>query len=493
MKSKESKPKIDKSLWLTTKSERINYYVGDLGRTLEGYIVTAFMTLFLLFQGINLISISAAILVVKVIDALDDVIFGFLIDKLNIKKSRLFGKIAGEGKYLPWYRATFFLFPIFTVLFFLMPQGVPNAVKIGWFMVTYLLYDISYTLVEVPMNSMIVSLTDNTEERNSILQTKGIIGGIATVLAGIIWTFIISEHVGISIRMVAIVSSVIFFFMMLPLATKVKEHNTELKNTEDEKSTERYNFRDMIKCVKTNKYMAVILLSTLIMGALATGSSLGTYASYYLYGDSMILIIPIAIAFIPQLIAQLNTDKLCRKFGKKKVYMVCGLTAALIYGSIFFAGYNNFVVITILLVLQAAPGNVANIAKTFFTPDTIEYTRYKTGKDCSGIFFSLNAFVNKLTTSIASSLGVFILGLSEWITVEADSFEELAELNVVQTQSALDTLWIVFMLIPALGTLLSVVVMAFYKLKDDDAKLMAQCNAGEISREECETRLSRKY
>ncbi len=207
----------------------------------------------------------------------------------------------------------------------------------------------------------------------------------------------------------------------------------------------------------------------------------------------MILIIPIAIAFIPQLIAQLNTDKLCRKFGKKKVYMVCGLTAALIYGSIFFAGYNNFVVITILLVLQAAPGNVANIAKTFFTPDTIEYTRYKTGKDCSGIFFSLNAFVNKLTTSIASSLGVFILGLSEWITVEADSFEELAELNVVQTQSALDTLWIVFMLIPALGTLLSVVVMAFYKLKDDDAKLMAQCNAGEISREECETRLSRKY
>ena len=322
MKSKESKVKIDKSLWLTTKEERINYYIGDLGRTLEGYIVTAFMTLFLLFQGINLISISAAILVVKIIDALDDVIFGFLIDKLNIKKSRLLGKLAGEGKYLPWYRATFFLFPVFTVLFFLMPQGVPNAVKIGWFMVTYLLYDFSYTLVEVPMNSMIVSLTDNTEERNSILQTKGILSGIATVLAGIVWMFLISEHVGLSMRLVAIVSSVIFFFMMLPLASKVKEHNTELKNTEDESSMEHYSFRDMIECVKTNKYMAVILLSTLILGALATGSSLGTYASYYLYGDSMILVIPIAIAFIPQLIAQLNTDKLCRKFGKKKVYMV---------------------------------------------------------------------------------------------------------------------------------------------------------------------------
>ena len=208
---------------------------------------------------------------------------------------------------------------------------------------------------------------------------------------------------------------------------------------------------------------------------------------------AMILVIPIAIAFVPQLIAQLNTERLCRRFGKKKVFMVCGLSGALIYSLIYFAGYRNFVLITILLVLQAAPGNVSNIAKTFFTPDTIEYTRYKTGKDCSGIFFSLNAFLNKLTASISSSLGLFILGLSSWIAVEADSFEELAALNVVQPQSALDTLWIVYMLIPAIGTILGVAVMSLYKLRDKDAALMAKCNAGEISRAECEAQLSRKY
>ena len=129
----------------------------------------------------------------------------------------------------------------------------------------------------------------------------------------------------------------------------------------------------------------------------------------------------------------------------------------------------------------------------FFTPDTIEYTRYKTGKDCSGIFFSLNAFINKLTTSISSSLGLFILGLSEWIPVEAESFEELAALNVVQPQSALNVLWNVYMLIPAIGTLLAVFVMVFYKLNDSDVQLMAKCNAGEITREECEAQLSRRY
>ena len=98
---KEKRKNINREGWLTTKKERFHYYIGDLGRTLEGYIVTAFMTLFLLFQGIDLLSVSAAILVVKVIDALDDVIFGFLIDKINIKNSKLLGRIAGEGKYLP--------------------------------------------------------------------------------------------------------------------------------------------------------------------------------------------------------------------------------------------------------------------------------------------------------------------------------------------------------------------------------------------------------
>ena len=169
---KMEKKAVNREGWRTSRKERINYYIGDIGRTLEGYIVTSFMTLFLLFQGINLVKISAAILVVKVIDALDDVIFGFFIDKLNIKNSKLFGKLAGEGKYLPWYRATFFLFPIFTVIFFLMPQNASETFKIIWFMITYLLYDLSYTLVEVPMNSMIVSLTDNVEERDSILTIR---------------------------------------------------------------------------------------------------------------------------------------------------------------------------------------------------------------------------------------------------------------------------------------------------------------------------------
>lgn len=75
----------------------------------------------------------------------------------------------------------------------------------------------------------------------------------------------------------------------------------------------------------------------------------------------------------------------------------------------------------------------------------------------------------------------------------AESFEDLERAGVTQPPEALNVMWIIYALIPLIGTLLGVLVMVFYKLKDQDVALMARCNAGEITREECEAQLSRKY
>ena len=125
--------------------------------------------------------------------------------------------------------------------------------------------------------------------------------------------------------------------------------------------------------------------------------------------------------------------------------------------------------------------------------DTSEDPRYKTGKDCSGICNALSSFVIKLTSSVSSSLGLFILGLSNYIPVPTESFEDIAAAGVTQPQEAMDVMWVIYALIPLIGTLLGVLVMGIYKLKDKDVELMAKCNAGEITREECEAQLSRKY
>ncbi|MDY5782741.1 MAG: DUF6045 family protein [Gemmiger sp.] len=161
---------------------------------------------------------------------------------------------------------------------------------------------------------------------------------------------------------------------------------------------------------------------------------------------------------------------------------------------IYFFCRESKMVFIVIGGFCAIPNALIAVVRTYIAPDTIDYTRYKTGKDCSGIFYSLQSFINKVLNGMVGSVTLFILALGGWQEVVGDSFADLAAQGVTQTPQALDTLWKLGYLIPAIGfTIAAILLYAFYGLKDKDAALMAQCNAGKISREECEAQLSRKY
>lgn len=476
--------------WRTTRKERICYYTGDSGRFIGSQIITNFMTVFLLFQGINITALAGVMLAIKIIDAMDDVIFGYFVDRIRLDRFRRF---AGNGKYLPWYRLTFFLFPLATILFFVMPVGMSNTAKIIWFTVTYLVYDLTCTLSEVPVNSMVMTLTDNVDERNNILKIKGIMMTILTIAFAALGLVLISEHVGIPVRIVAIAAAVISLALMLPMNFGVREYNTELKNVSGDEKEERYSFKDMLNCIKTNKYMAIILISTIFFTCLNTATSVQLFVSFYIFNDSLMLIYPMVIAFIPGIIIDMNADKIGKRFGRKNALIALGIIAAAAYIAIYFMRGAPSALVIAALSVACIPGAIRVIFMNLVIPDSIEYTRYKTGKDCSGIFYSLNSFVNKATSGIASSISLFLLGIFGWVEVVADDFADLQSQGITQSAQAINGMWIVYTIVPAVGFALSAVVFVFYKLKDKDAELMAKCNGGEITREECDAQLSRKY
>ena len=492
MKAKE---KVNKHPgWRMTRGERLAYYTGDIGRQFCMALFTTFVGTFLLFQGIDVTSLAVVTLLLKIVDASDDVIFGFLVDRFNPKNVRLLRRIAGDGKYMPWYRVTFFVYPLITILFFSMPTNWPDAAKIAWYVVFYLLYDLTCTLNEVPMNSMVMTLTDHVGERNAILKTKGIIMTVSTIFLAIIWQFLISEYVGMSIKSVAIYSGIIFLISMIPLAVKVKEHNPELKNVEeDAQKEEKYSFKEMLLCLKTNKYILLFFLAQIIAGCLLTSTALSTFVSFYCYGSSMVSSLAMLIGFVPGCILMLSADKIAKKMGRRNALVFFNAIQGIGLLFVYIFGYNRIALSVAFSTIASIPATAKLLLNTFIAPDTIEYTRYKTGQDCSGIFYALNNFVSKITQSVAQSLGLFILGLAGWTAVEATDFADLAAQGVTQPQSAVSALWACHTVIPAIGCLLFAAIMLAYRLKDNDAELMAQCNAGQISREECESRLSRKY
>lgn len=488
--------------WRLSLKERFDYYLSDTARLFGSTVFQAYMTSFLALQGVSLSALAGVLLALKVVDAVDDVVFGYLIDRIKIREWKAFRRITGEGKYLPWFRLTFFLCPIFTTVFYLMPQDLPVAGKMTWFVVSYLLYDFSCTLQEVPMNSLVMTLTDNTDERSHIITIKGIITMLAAVIFGAMLALLVDPVYGpgLGFSEVAIAVSMVCLVLMLPLVFRGKEYNTELKNVEKDNAGGGYSLRDMWECIKVNKFMTIYLLSSLIVGVTSTSSAVSSLISFYLFdGKTMIMTLPVLIAFVPALLINTQADKISKRFGRRNSMVFLGAVFGGIYVIMYLAGYQNIPLFILLSTLAGLANSVRFVFMNFIAPDTIEYARYKTGRDCTGIFYSLNAFVSKATMGLGASIGLFVMGMFGWQEVQAGSYQQLLEMGMqvgqaaYQTPTAIQGMWVVYALIPGIGLLLSSLVLLLYRLKDSDAELMAKCNSGEISREECESRLSRTY
>ena len=128
-----------------------------------------------------------------------------------------------------------------------------------------------------------------------------------------------------------------------------------------------------------------------------------------------------------------------------------------------------------------------------FTPDCAEYGQYKSGISAKGITFAIQTFSVKITGAVSSALALALLGWFAFPKIETNSFNELAAMNIQLSDKATSGLWIVYALVPVIGMVISTFFYLGYKLNDKDVQIMAKCNSGEITREEAEAQLSRKY
>ena len=249
----------------------------------------------------------------------------------------------------------------------------------------------------------------------------------------------------------------------------------------------------MFKYLRSNKYLLLYYAGYCFTDALKTSGAVLLFVSFYLFGNSSFSIILNILNMVPGVLAAMIMPKLLRRFDKFKTLFWCNIANIVLGLVIYFAGYGNTTFFMVMTVVRCIPMSIVGILNYMFTPDCAEYGEYVSGISAKGITFAIQTFSVKITAAISSSLALFLLGLFQWVTVEAESFAELAALGISQSDAALNGLWIVYALVPVIGMMISTVFYLFYKLNDHDVQIMASCNGGQITREEAEKRLSRKY
>ena len=465
--------------YMTTRKERISYWTYFVGQNIYYNITAAFISTYLAMQGINLAKVAVVLLIVKVWDAINDPIFGFIFDKVKFKNGQ---------KSLPWLRIAVALIPVVTIFLFSIPGGMSETGKLIWFGVAYVLWDTVYTLTDVPAYAMLNTMTDNLQERNTLLSINRVFSGGGVLIYGVVLPLLISEQVGMSATMAVAILSIFSALTMVPLNIHCKE-----RNYKPEQEDENFSPRQMFAYLKSNKYLLIYYGGYMATDALKTFNAVLLFASFYLFGNSLFSIVLNILNMVPGVFAAMLMPTILKRFDKFKTLFWCNIVCVVLGLVIYFLGYDNQGLFLTLTVIRTIPMSIVGILAFMFTPDCAEYGQYKSGISAKGITFAIQTFSVKITGAVSSSLALFLLGLFGWISVEAESFEQLAAMNIQQSPAALNGLWIVYALVPVIGMIISTFFYLGYKLNDKDVQIMAKCNSGEITKAEAEKLLSRKY
>ena len=463
---------------MTTLKERLSYWTYFVGQNVYYNITFLFLSTYLAMQGITLWKVSLVLLIVKVWDAVNDPIFGYIFDKVKFKNGQ---------KSLPWLRISVILIPFVTIMVFAIP-GASETVKLVWFAVAYLLWDTVYTLTDVPAYAMLNTMTDNTQERNLLLSMNRVFSGAGYLLCSVVLPLLIGETFGMSFTLAVAILSIFAAVTMVPLCIFCKERNY---NPQDD--TGDFSFRQMFTYLGKNKYLLTYYGGYMATDALKTSAAVTLFVSFYLFGNVGYSILLNLLGMVPGVVIAVFMPMILKRLDKFKTLFWANIVNILLGFVIYFVGYENETAFLVLTCIRALPMCLVGVLAFMFTPDCAEYGQYKSGISAKGITFAIQTFSVKITGAVSSALALFLLGLFSWQAVEADSFEKLAELNIQQSDPALQGLWIVYALVPVIGMVISTFFYLGYKLNDKDVQIMAKCNSGEITREEAEKLLSRKY
>ncbi|MBE5917400.1 MAG: hypothetical protein E7273_11240 [Pseudobutyrivibrio ruminis] len=441
---------------------KISYAIYFAGQLCFYCLVGVFVSTYMTDIGIPLAAVGLILVIARVWDAINDPIFGIIVDKTKWKSG---------NKYLPWIKISTGLITATSIALFLCPSGLPTGMKTAWVGIAYICWGMSYTMCDIPIYALPTGMTDDVKERSVIIS----FGRIACTIAGGFITLlfpILRSNLGWTAT--GLLFSIIGGLLMIPAALNIRENSKTA-------STNNLHLSEMLTGVLKNKYLLIYYSAYMLSGCLNFATVTSLYFARYCLGSEAKASLVSLCTMIPSFVIMVIVPMAIKKFDKFRIYHTCLIIATVLGFARYFAGYENEALFYTLLVTQGIFSSVTAMLTFMFTPDFVEYGVFKNGATGSGIMFSIQTFTSKLVSAISGALGVALLGFFGFQTGE----------NAIQTATAVNGIWVCTALAPTIGTALAAIILFTYKLRDKNVQIMAEANNGKITREEAINQLAK--
>jgi melibiose permease len=438
-----------------TVKEKVSYGLGAVGKDMV-YMLSASYILYYYqdILGVSAIAMGVILMAARIFDAFNDPIMGVIVAKTRTR----------WGKFRPWLLIGTILNAGILYLMFAAPPALTGSGLVAYAAITYVLWGVTYTMMDIPFWSMIPAFTEGGKERENLTTLARSCAGVGSALITII-TMICVPALGRGDERVGFQYFTLIIALLFVLFTVITCINIKEKSTVD---VEAPSVGQMFKALLGNdQAMTVVVTIVLINCALYITSNLLIYFfKYDLAGENWNANYVLFNTFGGgiQILSMMVFYPVIRRFlSALKVFYVSFAMAIggyLVLLVMMFTSIANVYVLLIPGFFVFAAFGMLTVLTTVFLANTVDYGELKNGRRDESVIFSMQTFVVKLASGVAAMVASVCLSLSH-ISEDTEAVVEAGE-------SSVGILRMTMTILPIAGLLIAVFVFAKkYMLTDE--------------------------
>lgn len=447
---------------VTGKEKWLGYLLGPCGALLLNAVLATYLNVYYT-DVLHLTTVwGGAFLVVfplvsKVIDAITNVVMGYIIDRTRTK----------QGKARPWLLLSAPLLFITGILLFSVPKA-SETVQVIWVMLSYnLFYSFAYTIFNMSHNLMVPLSTRNTLQRGGL----SVFNQIATImmsgiLVALIFPFLIRPLMGVdSVKWLVVMG--ILSAIALPL-TLLEYYFTKERVTEEQSlmgEERKIPFLTQLKIVLTDKYMIVMFVYFLIYTFASSLKNLGLvyYCDNVLgtYNDGITQMLVSVIGGIPMGIGIFAVWPLAKKLGKRNLTLL-GFILYALGSAICWMAPENLVIVLIGQFIKNIGGLPCAYVFMALFADGLDHIEWKSGIRCDGTAMSVYNIIAVAIVGVATSVFNAMLASAGYVAPELVDGVTVA---YEQSQAVKDVITFAFVGLEAITGIILAVLLAFLSVE----------------------------
>ena len=439
-----------------TGGAKFSYALGAVGKDMV-YMLSASYVLYYFqdIMGVNAIAMGAILLAARVFDAFNDPIMGVIVAKTKTK----------WGKFRPWLLIGTLTNAVVLYLMFAAPPAMDAAGMTAYAAVTYILWGVTYTMMDIPYWSMIPAFTEGGKEREGLTTLARSAAGVGSAIVSVVTVKVVQmlgnafggsnarEIEIIGFKWFSLIVAVLFVVFTIIMCINVKEKSTA--------EMETVSVGQMFKAlVQNDQAMAVTITIVLVNGALYITSNLVLYFFKYDFGgthwyDSYTLFTAFGGGI--QILSMMLLYPLLRnglKLSNTRIFYVSMGMGAIGYAALLAMTFTSMSSVYLLFIpafFVFATNGVNSILTTVFLANTVDYGEVKNNRRDESVIFSMQTFVVKLASGVAAFIASICLQINKLSNAAVSEADKLVDFSATVGQSAKLGLRMTMTVIPIAG------------------------------------------